>query len=89
MLLRKAACALALVSLVTACNDEDALSPSNAALVQFVNASSTGPVTTTNAGAAIGSTLDFGSASSSCVLVPAGSPALAAATRSAPGTSTR
>lgn len=78
MLFRSLACSVVLVSLVAACDrsSDDGLSPTNAALVQFVNASSTGSVTMANGSQGLGGVLAFQQASGTCELVPAGSQSL-------------
>src|SRR3954471_9198290 len=66
--------ALALATLAVGCsNDDEDLTTSNAAIVQFVNASSGGSHTTTNGGVSLGTALASNSASTSCVLVAPGS----------------
>jgi hypothetical protein len=67
---------LAFVALtaVVACDDDDDLfTPQNSAIVQFVNAGSSGTVTGTAASGAVGTALTTGTASSTCVLVSPGS----------------
>jgi hypothetical protein len=74
MSVRKITLALAALAFATACND-DGLSPGEAAIIQFVNASatSTGAVTGTAASGAVGGNVAFQSGSSTCQLVSPGS----------------
>ena len=74
MVVRKITLTLAALAFAAAC-DDDGLSPGEAAIVQFVNASatSTGAVTGTAASGAVGGNVAFQSGSSTCQLVSPGS----------------
>src|SRR4051812_36844887 len=65
--------AVALAGVLVACeSDDDLFGPTNGASVQYINASSTGDVSATNAGTNVGSTLAFQGSNASCVFVAPG-----------------
>ncbi len=76
MFTRRTGCALALLALAVACSDDDTdLTSANAAIVQFVNASTIASVTTSG-GSTVGANLGPQQASSTCMLVSPGTQSL-------------
>jgi uncharacterized protein DUF4397 len=75
MSFRSVICAGAAMSLLVACGSSgnDVLGPSNSALVQFVNATPSGPVTMANGSSTVGTSLSSNQGSTYCVPVPTGS----------------
>src|SRR4051812_16264912 len=63
-------CSAVAVLALAACSSDDGVSPGNPALVQFVNASSSGAVTPVLDGTTLGGSLGFQESSTTCVQVP-------------------